>query len=236
MYTLVVRLGKTFYKVDQGRMIIVLKRMGIPEEMTDLISSMYKYSQFKVKDGKLKSPTKYQQTGIRQGCPLSPYMFITRLSTIMKDIENNLAEEDEHILDQGKLCKTTFNKLFYADDTLIMTPTTETAGLILHRIQRESAHYNLKPNQSKCCLLRMNAIQAIQYEDGQIVPIVNQAVYLGTTITANGNCHAEISARIAASMITFKRPDISWNKAPLSKKWKLRVYDAVITTKLLHID
>ena len=63
----------------------------------------------------------------------------------------------------------------------------------------------------------MNAIQTIQYEDGQIVPIVNQAVYLGTTITANGNYHAEISARIAASMTTLKILDIFWNKTPLSK-------------------
>ena len=58
----------------------------------------------------------------------------------------------------------------------------------------------------------MNAIQTIQYEGGQIVPIVNQAVYLGTTITANGNYHAEISARIAASMTTPKRFDISGTK------------------------
>ena len=50
----------------------------------------------------------------------------------------------------------------------------------------------------------MNAIQTTQYKDGQIVPIVNQAMYLGTTITANGNYHAEISARIAASMATLK--------------------------------
>ena len=91
-----------------------------------------------------------------------------------------------------------------------MTTTTEAAELILHTIQRESAHDNLKLNQSKCCLLRMNAIQTIQYEDGQIVPTVNQAVYLGTTITANGNYHAEISARITASM-TIRKNDIFQN-------------------------
>ena len=51
----------------------------------------------------------------------------------------------------------------------------------------------------------MNAIQTIQYEDGQTVPIVNRATYLGATTTANGNYHAEISARIAASLTTFKR-------------------------------
>ena len=76
MYTLLLDWGKAFDKVDQERMIIVLKRMGIPDEMTDLIASIYKEPQFNVKDGKLKSSTKFQQTGIRQGCPLSPYLFI----------------------------------------------------------------------------------------------------------------------------------------------------------------
>ena len=80
----------------------------------------------------------------------------------------------------------------------------------------------------------MSAIQVIQYADGHTAPIVNQATYLGTTITANGNYHAEISARITASLTTFKRLGIFWNKTPLSKTWKLRVYDAVITTKLLY--
>ena len=112
---------KAFDKVDQKSMTIVLKRMGIPEDMTDLISSIYKEPQFNVKDGKLKSSTKYQQTGIRQGCPLSPYLFIILLSAVMKDIDNNFAEEAANIINQGKHCKATFNKLFYADDTLLMT-------------------------------------------------------------------------------------------------------------------
>ena len=80
----------------------------------------------------------------------------------------------------------------------------------------------------------MNAIQTIHYADGHMVPIVNQATYLGTAITANGNYHAEISATITAFLTTFKRLDIFWNKTPLSKTWKLRVYDAVVTTKLLY--
>ena len=127
------------------------------------------------------------------------------------------SREEANILNQGKLCKATFNKLFHADDTLIMTTTTEAAEVILHKIQKESALYNLKLNQSKCCLLRMNAIQTIHYADRNMVPIVNQAAYLGTTITANGNYHAEINARIAASLTTLKRLDIFCNKTQLSK-------------------
>ena len=42
MYTLLLDWEKAFDKVDQEKMTIVLKRMGIPEEMTDLISSIYR--------------------------------------------------------------------------------------------------------------------------------------------------------------------------------------------------
>ena len=171
-------------------MIIVLNRMGIPEEMIDLIAIIYKEPQLNVKGGKQRSSTKHQQTGIRQGCPLSPYLFIIFLSALMKDIENNPTEDEEHILYQGRLCRATFNKLFYVDDTIVMTTTTESAEFILRRIQRESAHYNQKLNQPKCRLPRMNAVQTVQYEDGQTVPIANQAVYVGITTTANGNDHA----------------------------------------------
>ena len=90
MYTLLLDWEKTFDKVGQERMIIVETRMGIPEEMIDLIASIYKEPRFNVRDGKQRSSTKHQQTGIRQGCPLSPYLYIILLSAIMKDIENNL--------------------------------------------------------------------------------------------------------------------------------------------------
>ena len=61
------------------------------------ISSIYKEPQLNVKDGKLKSSTKFQQTGVRQGCPLSPYLFIILLSTIMKDTDNNFTREEADI-------------------------------------------------------------------------------------------------------------------------------------------
>ena len=50
MYTLLLDLEKALDKVDQERMIIVLKRMGVPEEITYLIFSIYKEPQFNVKD------------------------------------------------------------------------------------------------------------------------------------------------------------------------------------------
>ena len=35
-------------------------------------------------------------------------------------------------------------------------------------------------------------------------------------------------------MSTLKRLDTFWINAPLNKKWEIRVFDAVVTTKLLY--
>jgi hypothetical protein len=126
---------KAFDKVDQQRMIIVLKRMGIPVELVELIADMYKEPSFAVKEGKDRSSQRRQQAGIRQGCPLSPYLFIILLTAIMMDIESELSIQERELLQKGKPSHTQINKLFYADDTLILASNHEAAELLLQKIQ-----------------------------------------------------------------------------------------------------
>ena len=84
----------------------------------------------------------------------------------------------------------------------------------------------------------MNAIQTIQHEGGQIVPIVNQVVYLGTTTTANGNYHDEISARKATSMTTFKKTCIYLKRNATIQKmeaqsiWRCYYHEAALRTRI----
>ena len=141
--------------------------MGSPGKILKLIKNLYENPCFNVKDGKNESTKRRQSTGIRQGCPLSPYLFIILLTAIIRDIRTNLTEEEKRILDNGKLHKVEQDSLFYADDTVIMTTTADAAQMVLHKIQEESAKYNLKLNQTKCCLLRLNAVQTVQYQIGR---------------------------------------------------------------------
>ena len=80
----------------------------------------------------------------------------------------------------------------------------------------------------------MNGLPTINYVGGKFVPITNIVIYLGTVIIANGNYHAEISARITAIMKTSQRLSTFWTKTPLIKQCKLRVFDAAITIELLY--
>eukprot|EP00972_Heterocapsa_arctica_P005962 877475-Heterocapsa_arctica.AAC.1 len=93
---------------------------------------MYREPTFAVKKGKSRSTERKQNAGIRQGCPLSPYLFIIILTAIMMDIENDLTPAERELLKRGKPSHTQINQLFYAEDTSILASNHEAAELLLH--------------------------------------------------------------------------------------------------------
>ena len=65
---------KTFDKVDQEKMHEALERMNIPTKYSNIITHIYKNPTFMIEIDGRRSDWKQQQTGIRQGCSLSPYL------------------------------------------------------------------------------------------------------------------------------------------------------------------
>ena len=82
-----------------------------------MIEAIYKEPIFPIKEGKTITLPKKQLTGIRQGCPLSPYLFILLLTTITFDVKKNMNLEEQIIVNAGKLHNIDLTELFYADDT-----------------------------------------------------------------------------------------------------------------------
>ncbi len=69
-----------------------LLRMGTPETIVKAIMSLYNDPKFLVRDNNNKSETQQQGRGVRQGCPLSPYLFIITLSVLLHDVEAEFVE------------------------------------------------------------------------------------------------------------------------------------------------
>jgi len=77
---------KAFDKVIHHRLIGALKRMNIPEKIINIITMFYKQPKFCVEMDGNKSEYQPQETGIRQGCPLSPYLFIILMTVMFHDM------------------------------------------------------------------------------------------------------------------------------------------------------
>ena len=77
---------KAFDKVNHKKMIEALKRVKIPQHYHDIIEDLYSSPQFKANYEEQTSDWKKQNSGIRQGCTLSPYLFIILMSVLIHDI------------------------------------------------------------------------------------------------------------------------------------------------------
>ena len=64
---------KVFDKIQHDKLLLALHRLGFSQHFTDVIQNCYRKPTFYVKDDFGTSEIKQQRSGIRQGCPLSPF-------------------------------------------------------------------------------------------------------------------------------------------------------------------
>ena len=174
-----------------------------------MIEAVFKEPRFSIKEGKTIALPKKQLTGIRQGCPLPPYVFILLPTTITIDVKKDMSLEEQITVNAGKLHNVDLSELFYADDTLIMA-STAAAETILQHIELESGKYNMSLNRTKCIHLRLNDLERITYMNRTEVPMEQEAIYLGGETFSNGSYKKEISHSISNTWHTVQKLDLLW--------------------------
>ena len=94
-----------------------MKRMGVDQEMINITKSLYRDTQFCVEIDGDTSDWMLQNTGIRQGCPLSPYLFLIVMTTLFHDV-HQLMDDD---LRKHRVPGAGFDEVAYADDTICIS-------------------------------------------------------------------------------------------------------------------
>ena len=81
--------------------------------------------------------------------------------------------------------------LRYADDTTLMAESEEELKSLLMKVKEESESVGLKLNIQKTKIMASGSITSWQI-DGETVETVSDFVFLGSKITADGDCSHEI--------------------------------------------
>ena len=89
-----------------------------------------------------------------------------------------------------KIAWRNINNLRYADDTTLMAENEELKSLLM-KVKEESEKADLKLNVQKMKIMASSPI--ISWEiDGETVETVSDFIFLGSKITADGDCSHEI--------------------------------------------
>ena len=94
-----------------------------------------------------------------------------------------------------KIAWRNINILRYADDTALMAESKEELKSLLMKVKEESENVGLKFNIQKTKIMASRPIISWQI-DGETVETVSDFIFLGSKITADGDCSHEIKTLI----------------------------------------
>ena len=106
---------KAFDKIQHDKLFLTLHRLGFSRRYTDVIDDCYSKPQFFVKDNFGISSIKNQSSGIRQGCRLSPYLFLLVMTCVDLDIQQNIS----FFITNNRIPGVDFDMIYYADNTVL---------------------------------------------------------------------------------------------------------------------
>ena len=90
-----------------------------------------------------------------------------------------------------KIARRNTNNLRYADDTTLMAESEEELKSLLMKMKVESEKVGLKLNIQKMKVMASSPITSWQI-DGETVETVTDFIFLGSKVTADGDCSHEI--------------------------------------------
>ena len=171
--------------MDHNKLWKILKEMGIPDHLTCLLRNLYEDQEATVR-------TKHGTTdwfqigkGVRQGCIFSSCLFNFYADYIMQN--DRLDEAQAGI----KIARRNINNFRYVDDTTLMAESEKLNSMLI-KVKEESENVGLKLNLQKTKIMASGPIISWQIDEER----VRDFTFLGSKITADGDCSHEIKRHL----------------------------------------
>lgn len=220
---------KAFDSVDQATLWKILRHYGIPQKIVDLIKNMYSGTNCRVlHDGHLTTSFNIK-TGVRQGCLLSPFLFILAVDWLMKEATVGRRNGIQWTL------WTQLDDLDYADDLALLSHTQEQMQRktsILDDVSK-SIGLTIHPAKSKVLRVVSNSKEQVKL-NGQPLHEVDSFCYLGSMIDRNGGTEADIKSRIGKAHAAFTSLNKIWKSRDISVGTKVRLFNSNVKPVLLY--
>uniref|UniRef100_A0A914VG25 Reverse transcriptase domain-containing protein n=1 Tax=Plectus sambesii TaxID=2011161 RepID=A0A914VG25_9BILA len=163
------------------------------------------------------------ETGVRQGCILSPFLFLIALDFVMRR-----ALDQQHAgipFGQRQLVD-----LDFADDIALIGLTLQNLADLTTILENEAARIGLRINSLKTKVMRIGYIRSnIPVIVGQQrIEEVDQFTYLGSVIADDGNAKHHVKCRLGKASAVFQRLRPIWRSSTIALPIKIRLFNSIV--------
>ena len=159
--------------------------MEIQDHLTCLLRNLYAGQEATVRTRHGTTDWFQIRKGVCQGYILSPCLFNLYAEYIMRNA--GLDEAQAGI----KIARRNINNLRYTDDTTLMVESEEEQKSFLMKMKEKREKVGLKLNIQKTKIMASGPITSWQI-DGETMETLAGFIFLGSKITADGDCNHEI--------------------------------------------
>ena len=132
-----------------------------------------------------------------------------------------------------KIAGRNINNFRYPDDTTLLAESEEELKSLLMKVKEESEKVGLKLNIQEMKIMASSPITSWQ-TDGETVETVADFTFLGSKITADGDCSHEIKRRLLLGRKVMTNLDSMLKSRDITLSTKVRLVKAVVFPMVMY--
>ena len=132
-----------------------------------------------------------------------------------------------------KIARRNINNLTYADVTTLMAESEEELKSLLMKVKEECEKVGLKLNIQKMKFMASGPITSWEI-DGETVETVSDFIFLGSKISADGDCSHEIRRRMLLGRKVMTSLDSIFKNRDITLTTKVRLVKAMVFPVVMY--
>ena len=162
----------------------------MPDHVIEIVRAIYTNRRFHVSECGVVSELRNQDSGICQGCPLSPFLFVIVMSVLTSDAKRRMSTTARTALEADRLYE-----ILYADDTLLIGVQPELVQEFTAAVEAEGSKYGMILRWGKTQVLSVATGKRLKKPDGPVKKETGVLQYLGSLLAANGRVDSELFSK-----------------------------------------
>ena len=222
VYINLIDFEKAFDSVDREILWKLLWHYGAPDKIISLIRCMYKNLSCKIAHAGQLSQSFQVKSGVRQGCLLSPFLFLLVINWIMKTTTTGRNNGIEWTL------WTQLDDPDFADDLALLSHSHSQMQDKTICLETISAGTGLKINRKKTELMKINS------KANTPVTVRGESIREVDSFYLESAIDRDVTSRIGKARAAFVMLKNIWASKKIDTRTKLRIFGSNMKSVLLY--